>query len=111
MIAATLARYKLGAEILVFSLLASAGIYGVHLVLEHARDAGRAEVRAEWDRASAAAEARGRDARVEIGVRSAATSPPGRVPGSRRRSLRSLLDQREGQNFTCGATSCPSGAS
>lgn len=56
MIAAALARYKLGAEILVFGALVGAGIYGVHLVLEHAREAGRAEVRAEWDRASAAAE-------------------------------------------------------
>lgn len=53
---AGLARYKLGAEILVFGALAGAGVYGVHLVLERARDAGRAEVRAEWDRASAAAE-------------------------------------------------------
>ena len=56
MIAAALARYKLGAEILVFGALASGGAYGAHLVLEHAREAGRAEVRAEWDRASAAAE-------------------------------------------------------
>ena len=56
MIAAALARYKLGAEILVFGALAGAGMYGVHLVLEHAREAGRIEVRAEWDRATAAAE-------------------------------------------------------
>jgi len=49
-IAATLARYKLAAEILVFSALACAGVYGVHRVLEHAREAGRAEVRAEWER-------------------------------------------------------------
>ena len=47
---AALARYKLAAEILVFSALAGAGVYGVHLVLEHAREAGRSEVRAEWDR-------------------------------------------------------------
>jgi hypothetical protein len=56
MIAAILARYKLAAEILVFGALAGAGIYGVHLVLERAREAGRAEVRAEWGRATAAAE-------------------------------------------------------
>lgn len=51
-----LAPYKLTAEILVFGALAAAGVYGAHQVLEHARQAGRAEVRAEWDRASAAAE-------------------------------------------------------
>ena len=56
MTAAALARYKLGAEILVFGALAAGGAYGAHLVLEHAREAGRAEVRAEWDRTSAAAE-------------------------------------------------------
>jgi hypothetical protein len=49
-ILAKLARYKLVAEILIFGALAGAGAYGVHLVLEHAREAGRAEVRAEWDR-------------------------------------------------------------
>jgi len=53
---AALARYKLAAEILVFGAMAGAGAYGVHLVLEHAREAGRAEVRAEWTRVSAAAE-------------------------------------------------------
>jgi hypothetical protein len=52
-IAATLARYKLAAEILVFGVLAGAGAYGAHLVLEHAREAGRTEVRAEWDRQTA----------------------------------------------------------
>jgi hypothetical protein len=59
MIAAILARlspYKLAAEIAIFSAVAAGGIYGVHLVLEHQRDIGRAEVRAEWDRATAAAE-------------------------------------------------------
>ena len=53
MIAETLARYKLAAEILVFGTLGGAGIYGAHLALEHAREAGRAEVRAEWDRQAA----------------------------------------------------------
>jgi hypothetical protein len=45
-----LARYKLGAEILLFGALAAGAALGVHLVIEHAREAGRAEVRAEWDR-------------------------------------------------------------
>ena len=49
-ILAGLARYKLAAEVLAFAALAAAGIYGAHLVLDHAREAGRAEVRAEWDR-------------------------------------------------------------
>lgn len=56
MIGAALARYKLGAEILVFGALASGAVLGVHTVLEHAREAGRAEVRAEWGRANVAAE-------------------------------------------------------
>jgi hypothetical protein len=47
---AGLARYKLAVEIAVLGALAAAAIYGVHLVLERARAAGRAEVRAEWDR-------------------------------------------------------------
>jgi len=51
-----LTPYKLAAEILVFGALAAAGVYGAHQVLENARQAGRAEVRAEWDRASVAAE-------------------------------------------------------
>lgn len=50
MIGAALARYKLGAEILVFGALAAGAAYGVHLVLEHAREGGRVEVRAEWAR-------------------------------------------------------------
>jgi hypothetical protein len=59
MIAALLARlasYKLAAEILIFGALAGGAIYGVHLVLEHQREVGRNEVRAEWDRANTAAE-------------------------------------------------------
>jgi hypothetical protein len=55
-IGAALARYKLGAEILAFGALACGAMLGVHLVLEHAREVGRAEVRAEWSRAAAAAE-------------------------------------------------------
>lgn len=50
MIGAALARYKLAGEILVFGALAGGAALGVHLVLEHAREAGRAEVRAEWER-------------------------------------------------------------
>jgi hypothetical protein len=53
---ARLAPYKLAAEILIFGALAGGAVYGVHLVLEHQRDVGRAEVKAEWDRANAAAE-------------------------------------------------------
>jgi len=34
----------------VLGALAAAATYGMHLVLEHAREAGRTEVRAEWDR-------------------------------------------------------------
>jgi len=56
MIGAALAPYKLCAEILVFGALAAGSAYGAHLVLEHAREAGRAEMRGEWDRANAAAE-------------------------------------------------------
>lgn len=52
----SLAPYKLAAEILVFGALATTGVYGAHLLLDHARQAGRAEMSAEWDRASAAAE-------------------------------------------------------
>jgi hypothetical protein len=51
MIAALLLRlapYKLAFEILVFSALAAAVIYGAHQFLEHERDIGRDEVRAEY---------------------------------------------------------------
>lgn len=57
MIAAVLAgltRYKLLFEILVIGGLAAGATFGVHLVLEHERDIGRTEVRAEWDKQIAA---------------------------------------------------------
>jgi hypothetical protein len=52
MIAALLLRlapYKLAFEILVFGALAAGVVYGAHQVLEHEREIGRQEVRAEWD--------------------------------------------------------------
>jgi hypothetical protein len=49
-IGAALVPYKLAAEIAVLGILAAAGACGVHLVLERARETGRTEVRAEWDR-------------------------------------------------------------
>ena len=45
---AGLARYKLAAEILVFGALAAAVLWGAHEFLEHERDIGRNEIRAEW---------------------------------------------------------------
>jgi len=51
-----LSRYKLVAEIAVFGALAGAVIFGVHLVLDHQRDIGRAEVQARWDKQIAADE-------------------------------------------------------
>jgi hypothetical protein len=45
-----LAPYKLLFEILVIGALGLGAMYGVHQFLEHARDIGRQEVRAEWDK-------------------------------------------------------------
>jgi hypothetical protein len=45
-----LAPYKLAAEILLFGALAVGAAVGIHQFLEHERDVGRQEVRAEWDR-------------------------------------------------------------
>lgn len=53
MIADALARYRLVAEILAAGALAVGAILGGHLALEHAREVGRTEVRAEWDRQAA----------------------------------------------------------
>jgi hypothetical protein len=49
-----LAPYKIVAEIVVFGALAGGVTYGVHEFLEHERDIGRAEVRALWDKQTAA---------------------------------------------------------
>jgi hypothetical protein len=53
---ARLAPYKLAAEILIFGALAAGAAVWIHQFLEHERDIGRAEVKAEWDRANVAAE-------------------------------------------------------
>lgn len=45
-----LAPYKLAFEILIFGALVAGAVYGAHEFLEHERDIGRQEVRAEWDR-------------------------------------------------------------
>jgi hypothetical protein len=45
-----LSRYKLAAEIAVFGALVAGVVHGSHQFLEHERDIGRQEVRAEWDR-------------------------------------------------------------
>jgi hypothetical protein len=50
-----LAPYKLAAEIAVFGALAVGAVYGAHQFLEHERDIGRAEVRAEYEKQLAAA--------------------------------------------------------
>jgi hypothetical protein len=52
---ARLAPYKLAAEIAVFGALAAGALVGVHNFLEHERDIGRTEVRAQWVQANAAA--------------------------------------------------------
>lgn len=43
-----LSPYKLAAEIIVFGALAAGAAYGIHMGLEHERDMGRNEVRAEY---------------------------------------------------------------
>jgi hypothetical protein len=43
-----LSPYKLGAEIIVFGALAAGATWGIHMGLEHERDIGRNEVRAEY---------------------------------------------------------------
>lgn len=49
-ILAALSPYKLVAEIVVFGALAAGAVVGIHFFLEHERDIGRTEVRAEWDK-------------------------------------------------------------
>jgi hypothetical protein len=51
---AALSPYKLAAEIVVFGALALGAVAGVHIFLEHERDIGRKEIRAEWDKQIAA---------------------------------------------------------
>lgn len=46
---AFLSPYKLLIEIALIGALAAGAVYGVHQVLEHERDIGRAEVQAQWD--------------------------------------------------------------
>jgi hypothetical protein len=48
MLLAGLGRYKLAFEILVFGALAAGAVYEAHQFLEHERDIGRNEVRAEY---------------------------------------------------------------
>lgn len=48
-ILAALAPYKIGAEIAVFGALAGGAMFGVHELLEHERNIGRAEVQQRWD--------------------------------------------------------------
>jgi hypothetical protein len=48
-ILAGLARYKLAAELIVFGSLAVGIVWGAHEFLEHERQLGRTEVRAQWD--------------------------------------------------------------
>jgi len=52
--ATALSPYKLAAEVAVFGALALGVMYGVHRVLENARETGRAEVRQEWAAADVA---------------------------------------------------------
>lgn len=47
-IVALLTRYKLLLEILVIGALAAGAVYEVHQFLEHEREIGRVEVRAQW---------------------------------------------------------------
>lgn len=48
MLIAALGRYKLLFEIVLIGALAAGAIFGIHQFLEHERDIGRAEVRAEY---------------------------------------------------------------
>jgi hypothetical protein len=45
-----LSPYKLVAEIVVFGAMAVGAVVGVHMFLEHERNIGRNEIRAEWDK-------------------------------------------------------------
>jgi hypothetical protein len=54
MIITLIARYKLALEIAVFGTFVAALLYGCHCLLEHERDIGRNEIRAQWDKQIAA---------------------------------------------------------
>lgn len=47
---AFLAQYKLAAEIAILGALVAGVAYGGHCLLEHERDIGRNEIRAQWDK-------------------------------------------------------------
>lgn len=51
---AFLAQYKLAAEIAILGALVAGVAYGGHCLLEHERDIGRNEIRAEWGKQIAA---------------------------------------------------------
>jgi hypothetical protein len=51
---AFLAQYKLAAEIAILGALVASIAYGGHCLLEHERDIGRNEIRAQWDKQMAA---------------------------------------------------------
>jgi hypothetical protein len=61
-----LARYKLAAEVLALVALAVGAIYGVHQFLEHERDIGRQEVRAEYAKQLAEAKDAARQRETEL---------------------------------------------
>ncbi len=65
-IVAALSPYKLVAEIIVFGLLASGTLIGVHMFLEHERDIGRAEVQDRWDKQIAKDEKLARERTSEL---------------------------------------------
>ena len=65
-ILARLARYKLLFEILVIGGLAAAATVGVHEFLEHERDIGRDEVRAEYAKQLAAAKDAAREREQQL---------------------------------------------
>lgn len=66
MFMATLSRYKLVAEIIVFGALAIGVVWGIHEFLEHEREIGRAEVRKEWKEQEVAAKEASRIRETEL---------------------------------------------
>jgi hypothetical protein len=84
---ARLAPYKLAAEILFFGALAAGAIYGAHQFLEHEREIGRQEVRAEWDRQIAVDKETARVRSAELLAQRDAAATEG---AKREESIRSL---------------------